>query len=149
MRSPSSSPLGDTVTIDALAGDPYPLVASLRARQPVAWAAAMGRWLVTRHNLILAVLGDVDRFTTEHDRSPIRATFGPQMLSTDGAEQRRHRGTFTHAFSPGTLRSGFADSVRSRAEEIVTGLEPGDDLTAPASAMAVGTSSVARTLPTI
>ncbi|MGH9186792.1 MAG: cytochrome P450, partial [Acidimicrobiales bacterium] len=139
MRSSSSSSLGDAVTVDALAGDPFPLVASLRAHEPVAWSAAMDRWLVSRRDLILAVLGDVDRFTTDHDRSPIRATFGPQMLSTDGLEQRRHRGPFAPTFRPGTLRSGCADSVRSRAKGIVAGLEPGDDLTRPAAAMAVGT----------
>ncbi len=139
MGSLGSSSLGDTITFSALAVDPFPLIAALRTRQPVAWAPAMGRWLISRHDLILAVLSDVDRFTTNHPRSPIRATFGPQMLSTDGVEQRRHRGSFTPAFRPGALRSGVADAVRSRATRLAAAIKPGDDLTEPASAMAVGT----------
>lgn len=61
---PRSSPLRDPVTVDALAGDPFPLVDRLRAREPVAWATALGRWLVTRRDVILTVLGDVDRSST-------------------------------------------------------------------------------------
>lgn len=134
-----SSSLGHTVTLDELAVDPYPLVARLRAHEPVAWVPSMDRWLVSRRDLILTVLDDASHFTTNHPRSLIRTTFGAQMLSTDGDEQRRHRRPFAPAFRPRALQSTAADVVQSRARELVSQLDPGDDVTTAASVMAVST----------
>ena len=44
--------------------DPYPLLARLRDERPVAWAPALGRWLVTRRSIVLDVLRDPEAFTT-------------------------------------------------------------------------------------
>ena len=131
--------LGDAVTLDALAQAPYPLAARLREQEPVVYAPALDRWLVTPHALVVQVLDDVERFPSGHARSLIRSTFGPQMLSADGDEQRRHRAPYAPAFRPRALRTDVAGPVRERAEAIVSRLSPGDDLLQPASELAVST----------
>ncbi|MCA1710562.1 MAG: cytochrome P450, partial [Actinobacteria bacterium] len=115
------------------------MTARLRAQEPVAWAPAMDRWLVSRHDLVLSVVDDTASFVSDHPRSLIRSTFGPQMLSADGAEQRRHRGPYAAAFRPRYLRTTATASVQARAAAVVSSLAPGDELTVPAAQMAVGT----------
>lgn len=132
-------PVAADVTLDALDVDPYPLVARLRAEAPVCFAPALGRWLVSRRDLVLEVVEDPARFPTDSPRSLIGTTFGRQMLSTDGDEQRRHRAAYAGSFRPRTLRTERATGVGERAERVVGALAPGDDLTAAASLMAVST----------
>ena len=93
-------PRGERITLEALAADPYPLLEDLRVHEPVTWAPALGRWLVSRRDLAIAVLGDVERCTTDDPRSTIASTFGRQMLSSEGADQRRQRAPFVPAFRP-------------------------------------------------
>ena len=38
----------ESITVDDLERDPYPVYARLRAESPVAWVPAVGLWLVTR-----------------------------------------------------------------------------------------------------
>lgn len=136
---PEATSRAARITLADLDDDPYLLIAELRKSEPVAWAPSMDRWLISRRDLILEVIRDPDRFTTNHSRSPILDTFGPQMLSVDGPEHRQHRGPFAPPFRPATLRERTQASVRSRATRLVGALEQGDDLTGPASAMAVET----------
>lgn len=133
------SRLAEMLTVERLADDPYPVVAQLRREQPVAWAPAMDRWLVSSRDLVVTVAEDVGRFTTDSPKSLIGSTFGRQMLSTDGDEQRRHRAPYTAAFRPRALRDDAAPTVAARAHELIGMLLSGDDLTGPASRIAVAT----------
>ena len=84
-RTASTSGLGATVTLDALAGRPYDLLARLRAVEPVAWLPVLGGWLVTRRDLCIEVMRDADRFTVDDPRFSTAQVVGPSMLSLDGA----------------------------------------------------------------
>ena len=84
-------PLGSAVTRAQLDADPYPVFARLRAVEPVTWAAALGQWFVTRHDIAMEVLRDHERFRTDDVSSPIHDTFGAQLLSTEGDLQRRYK----------------------------------------------------------
>ncbi len=99
MSAPTVFPIGATVTIDQLADDPYPIFHRLRATEPVTWVPAIGQWLVTSRDLVMEVLRDTMRFRTDDPRSPIRETFGPQMLSTEGASQRRYKSACAPPFN--------------------------------------------------
>ena len=46
------------VTLEQLDADPHPVLARLRASEPVAWVPALGGWLVTRRDLALQVMRD-------------------------------------------------------------------------------------------
>lgn len=92
-------PLGASVTVQALSADPYPIFAQLRAHEPVTWAPALDQWLVTSRDIALEVLRDTERFRTDDARSPIRDTFGPQMLSTEGEVQRRYKSACAPPFN--------------------------------------------------
>src|SRR5262245_13355897 len=67
-RTRRGFPVGAAATIDELDRDPHPLLARLRASEPVSWLPALDGWLVTRHDLVLAVLRDAAAFTVDDPR---------------------------------------------------------------------------------
>ena len=105
-------PLGRRVTIEVLAGDPYPVFHELRRREPVTWAPALGMWLLTRRDDIVRVLADWQRFTTDSPASTIRDIFGSHMLTTDGDEQIRYKRRFIGPFRRGRLEENLLGTVR-------------------------------------
>jgi cytochrome P450 len=117
-------PLGAAVTLADLDADPHPLLARLRQHEPVSWLPALGGWLVTRRDLALRVLRDSAAFTVDDPRFSTARVVGPSMLSLDGAEHGRHRGPFTHGFSPAEVRSRLAGYVEAEAGRLVAELRP-------------------------
>jgi len=107
-------PLGASVTIQALSIDPYPLFVRLRVEEPVTWAPTLDQWLVTSRDIGLEVLRDTERFRTDDPRSPIRDTFGPQMLSTEGEAQRRYKSACAPPFN-----ARAADEARPLVSRVV------------------------------
>jgi cytochrome P450 len=117
-------PLGGSVTLAGLEGDPHPLLAVLREREPVSWLPALGGWLVTRRDLALRVLRDATRFTVDDARFSTARVVGPSMLSLDGAEHDRHRGPFSHGFSRGEVHARLEAYVEAEAARLVTRMRP-------------------------
>jgi cytochrome P450 len=117
-------PLGGSVTVAGLEGDPHPVLAVLREREPVSWLPALGGWLVTRRDLALRVLRDATRFTVDDARFSTARVVGPSMLSLDGAEHDRHRGPFSHGFSRGEVHARLEAYVEAEAERLVIRMRP-------------------------
>jgi cytochrome P450 len=117
-------PLGEAVTLAELESDPHPLLARLREHEPVSWLPALSGWLVTRRDLALRVLRDSVSFTVDDPRFSTAQVVGPSMLSLDGADHGRHRGPFTHGFSPAEVRSRLAGYVEAEAGRLVAALPP-------------------------
>lgn len=110
------------VTLAQLDDDPHPHLARLREREPVAWIPPLGGWLVTRHDLVLAVMRDPVRFTVDDPRFSTAQVVGPSMLSLDGSEHERHRAPFTEPFRARAVRERFTDEVNREAERLVARL---------------------------
>ncbi len=108
MSQPAASryPLGAAVTAAELTGDPLPVLAALRAAEPVSWLPALGGWLVTRHDLVQRVLRDARAYTVDDPRFSTARVVGPSMLSLDGPVHRRHRDPFSQAFRDPAVAGG-------------------------------------------
>jgi cytochrome P450 len=117
-------PIGAAAAIDELDRDPHPLLARLRASEPVSWLAAQGGWLVTRHDLALVVLRDAAAFTVDDPRFSTAQVIGPSMLCLDGAAHARHRDPFARAFRPAATRARFTDFVAAEVDRLVGALAP-------------------------
>lgn len=117
-------PLGAAATVAELEGQPYALLARLRGREPVSWLPALGGWLVTRHDLALAVMRDAATFTVQDPRFTTGQVVGPSMLSLDGDEHARHRAPFVPQLRLGEVRERLADLVNTEAARLVDGLAP-------------------------
>ncbi len=117
-------PIGASVTLDALDVDPYPVLAELRAREPVSWVPVLDGWLVTRRDLCIAIMRDAVTFTVDDPRFSTAQVVGPSMLSLDGEEHRRHRDPFAAAFLRPEARARFTDRVEGIARALVADLAP-------------------------
>lgn len=116
-------PLGATVTLDQLDEDPHPVLAELRAREPVSWLPALDGWLVTRHEDAVAVMRDPHRFTVADPRFSTGQVLGPSMLSLDGTEHARHRAPFVGPFRARAVRMTFASEAGEQAARLVDRIE--------------------------
>ena len=116
--------LGAAVTLEELEGDPHPLLARLREREPVSWLPALDGWLVTRRDLAMQVMRDARTFTVDDPRFSTGQVVGPSMLSRDGAEHRRHRDPFDVPFRRGAVRARFAQVVADEIERLIDALAP-------------------------
>ncbi|MFE0022482.1 cytochrome P450 [Amycolatopsis sp. NPDC059021] len=116
-------PVGAEATIGALTADPHPLLARLRAAEPVSWLPALNGWLVTRHDLATRVMRDSAVFTVDDPRFSTARVVGPSMLSLDAAEHTRHRAPFSRQFRPKEIERRFGDFVREECDRLVGGFQ--------------------------
>ena len=123
MPDPDSFPLGATVRLADLDVDPYPLLARLRANEPVTWVPETGMWFVTRRDDIISILRDAARFTTDAESSTIRDIFGAHMMTTDGEVALRYKRACLHAFRADTLVREMADWVGDWVDARLTELD--------------------------
>ncbi len=119
-----SYPLGAAITVQELSGDPHVALARLRASEPVSWVACLHGWLVTRHDLAVAVMLDARAFTVDDPRFSTAQVIGPSMLSLDGPEHARHRVPFAPPFRAGAVVGGLSEMVRQRVVRLIEALEP-------------------------
>lgn len=116
-------PVGATVVLDQLDDDPHPVLAQLRASEPVSWLPVLDGWLVTRYDDAVAVMRDPARFTVADPRFSTGQVLGPSMLSLDGAEHARHRAPFVAPFRARAVRRTFATDAAAEAARLVDRLE--------------------------
>ena len=114
----------DGVTLEELEGDPYGLLARLRAAAPVSWIPVLDGWLVTRRDLALQVMRDPDTFTVDDPRFSTGQVVGASMLTLDGDEHRRHRDPFAGPFRLASVRERFTASVARETARLIDAIEP-------------------------
>ena len=117
-------PVGETVTVAELTADPHPVLARLRAAEPVSWLPSLGGWLVTGYELGQRVMRDSRSFTVDDPRFSTAVVVGPSMLSLDGPEHGRHRDPFARDFRPAEIVARFGDFVDREAARLVEVLRP-------------------------
>jgi cytochrome P450 len=117
-------PLGAAISLADLDHDPHPWLARLRDSEPVSWLPALNGWLVTRHNLAVAVMRDSTTFTVDDPRFTTARVVGPSMLSLDGAAHGRHRAAFTKGFGRGEIHARLAAFVTAEADRLVAAIRP-------------------------
>ena len=82
-------------------------------------AAALDGWLVTRHDLAVAVMRDAATYTVDDPRFSTRKVVGPSMLSLDGDAHAVHRAPFAPPFRPLAVRERFAEAARTEADRLI------------------------------
>ena len=117
-------PEGAAATLAALETDPHPVLARLRAREPVSWVPALDGWLVTRRDLAMQVMRDPATFTVDDPRFSTGQVVGPSMLTLDGAEHRRHRAPFAGPFRLDAVRERFTEPVLAETDRLIDAIAP-------------------------
>ncbi len=120
----AASTFVETITLEDLERDPYPIYARLRDEAPVAFVPAVGLWLVTRWEDVTHVDHHPELFTAATDPSTLNRTMGVNMLGSEGEAHRRIRSVVEAQFRPREVeaRSGGPDGrIPSMARELVEG----------------------------
>ena len=117
-------PVGAAVALEELDRDPHPLLARLRAGEPVSWLPALDGWLVTSRDLGLLAMRDAETFTVDDPRFSTGQVVGPSMLTLDGAEHARHRDPFARPFRLAAVRERFTGVVEAETDRLIDALEP-------------------------
>jgi cytochrome P450 len=110
---------GETITLEALERDPYPIYARLRDEEPVSWVPAVQLWLVTRHDDVRAVDLDPDTFTAATDPSTLNRTMGVNMLGSEGPHQRWVRAVVEPPFRPRDVEERTQGMIPELAHELI------------------------------
>ncbi|MCK2215409.1 cytochrome P450 [Actinomadura sp. ATCC 31491] len=112
------STFAESITLDQLNEDPYPIYARLRKEEPVAFLPAIDQWMVTRWDDVVAVVSRPQSFTTHFPQSLVAQVCGPgNMLGTEGDAHAELRACVDVDYSTETVHRFFADDVRRLSEK--------------------------------
>ena len=115
--------VGETVTLEELERDPYPIYARLREDEPVSWVPAVQLWLVTRYDDVRHVDLSPEEFTAATEPSTLNRTMGVNMLGSEGPEQRRIRRVVEPPFRPRDVEDRTQGMIPKLAHELIDGFE--------------------------
>jgi cytochrome P450 len=113
--------IGESIALEELERDPYPIYARLRDEEPVSWVPAVELWLVTRHDDVRAVDLDPETFTAATDPSTLNRTMGVNMLGSEGTHQRWIRAVVEPPFRPRDVEDRTQGMIPKLAHELIDG----------------------------
>jgi cytochrome P450 len=113
--------IGETITLEDLERDPYPIYARLRDEEPVSWVPAVGLWLVTRFEDVRRVDLDPATFSGATEPSTLNRTMGVNMLGMEGPEQERIRRIVESPFRPRDVEERTQGMIPTLAHELIDG----------------------------
>lgn len=109
-------------SVDDLTTDPHPVLAAARQLGPVVRLPALDAWIVTDRATAVAVMRDAERFTVDDPRFSTGQVIGPSMLSTDGADHRRHRDPFNDWFASRQDLTSLTEWMRADADRLAAAI---------------------------
>jgi cytochrome P450 len=115
--------VGESITLEDLERDPYPIYARLRDEEPVSWVPAVQLWLVTRYDDVRTVDLSPEVFTAATEPSTLNRTMGVNMLGSEGPDQRRIRRIVEPPFRPRDVEERTQGMIPRLAHELIDGFE--------------------------
>jgi cytochrome P450 len=113
--------VGETIALEELERDPYPIYARLREDEPVAWVPAVQLWLVTRHDDVRHVGVTPQDFTAATEPSTLNRTMGVNMLGSEGEDQQRIRRITEIPYRPRDVEDRTQGMIPKLAHELIDG----------------------------
>ncbi len=110
----------ESITVEMLDADPYPIYARLRTHEPVAYVPAVNLWMVTRAADVEFVTSHPDLFTAQVADSPVDRSFGGSTVMTlDGSAHLDLRRSLDAKYKPRVVAGYIEDLVRPIAERVL------------------------------
>ncbi len=121
------APLDETITLDQLDRDPYPIYKRLRAEAPVLRVKSVGRTLLTKAEDTKYVKDNPVLFSSNDPNTPMKRAFGAHtLMRKDGEEHMRERMAMAPAFNPKVIMSEWLPRYADTAAEYVDRLPKGE-----------------------
>ena len=121
------APLDETITLEALSADPYPIYNRLRAEAPVLRVKSTGRTLLTKAADTRYVKDNPELFSSNDPDTPMKRAFrADTLMRKDGEDHMRERMAMAPAFSPKVITDDWMPQYFRVAEEYVSRLPRGE-----------------------
>lgn len=121
------APLDETITLEALDKDPFPIYRRLRAEAPVCRVKATGRTMLTKAADTKYVKDNPALFSSDDPNTPMkRAFWAHTLMRKDGEEHLRERNAMAPAFAPKVIRDDWMPAYQQIAEDYVARLPRGE-----------------------
>ncbi len=122
-----SVPVDESITLEQLDRDPFPIYRRLRAETPVVRVPAAKRTLLTKAADTKYVKDHPEIFSSDDPNTPMkRAFWAHTLMRKDGDEHARERGAMAPAFNPKVIRDEWVPEYQRIAEEYVARLPRGE-----------------------
>ncbi len=113
---------GAGIDLATLEADPDPVLAALRAHEPVAWVPALAMWLVTRWDDVAHVDAHPETFSAATHPSFLARALGPNMLTVDPPAHSRLKDALGPPFQSGSTAGRFAaEDLAALADALIDG----------------------------
>ena len=107
----------ETITVEDLERDPYPIYERLREESPVAFVPAINSWLATRWEDVQIVSNKPEIFSAEDDNAPVVRHFGsPAIIHADGAVHKELRKGLAAHYMPAKVAAYIEELARPIAQ---------------------------------
>lgn len=117
MTYPLIHDFAESITVEMLDDDPYPIYARLRREAPVCYIPAVNLWFITRWQDVEFAAQNADIFIAAVDPSPINRSFGDNnILTLDGEPHKRLRAMLDPSFKPHTVEKYATPLIKPIAE---------------------------------
>lgn len=121
------APLDETITLDQLNVDPFPIYRHLRAEAPVCRVKAAGRTFLTKAADTKYVKDNPELFSSDDPNTPMkRAFWAHTLMRKDGEAHLRERMAMAPAFAPKIITSEWMPRYQKIAEDYVARLPRGE-----------------------
>jgi cytochrome P450 len=114
-----SSSIGASITLAALARDPYPIYARLQAEEPISWIPSLNMYYAVRYDHVHAMLTEPARFAVGTEHSTLFDTFGTHMLTVDSSDHERYRKEFAPSMGANSLRNALEDAIARHVDALI------------------------------
>src|SRR5688572_19173953 len=112
--------IGEGIDLAALEADPDPILADLRAHEPVSWVPALDMWLVTRWDDVAHVDAHPEVFSAATEPSFLARALGRNMLTVDPPAHTRLKDALGPPFGSGSTAGRFAaDDLVALADGLI------------------------------
>lgn len=112
-------PVGSSISTKAFHADPYAIYAQLLAKEPITWVEELGMYLVVGYTQVQSILMDSDHFSTGTDHSTIFDTFGNHMLTVEGTDHERYKGSVRSSFMPKNIRLQMERVIEKHVDTLI------------------------------
>lgn len=119
----STAPTFD-IDMAAFHRDPYPVLAELRAKAPIAYVPALDATLFTKRDDIFTFEKMIDVFSSLQPGGLMTRLMGENMMRKDGDAHLGERRQLFPSVSPRTVRDVWTAEFRRAAREILADLRP-------------------------
>lgn len=114
--------IGESVNLRELELDPDPILAQMRAEEPVCFVPSLDMWMVTKWDDLIHMENHPDVFTANTSPSFLARALGPNMLTNDRPEASRTRDVMLPVFQAGGVAGSFAsETLVDLADQLVDG----------------------------